>query len=201
VRPADLTAEHVQMHRDGDLYWFIAHGFTAPDGTTLMPGFAPALSTEAIWHLVDYLRAHNAGEAVRRTGRWPQPMPMPQFDATCADGRTIDLDDLRGRAIRIVAGDEPAPSKFDAVTILVSRGTASPTDDVCVAAEPQVWSALAILVGASSDVLTGTQVLVDVNGWLRAVSRPGTSIQSGQARDILAHPLPINAAAPGGHHH
>jgi mono/diheme cytochrome c family protein len=201
VRPADLTAEHVQMHRDGDLYWFIAHGFTAPDGTAVMPGFAPALSTDAIWHLVDYLRAHNAGEAVRRTGRWPQPVPMPQFDAICVDGRTIDLEELRGRAIRIVAGSEPAPSELDAVTVLVSRGATSPTDDACVAAEPQVWSALAILVGASADALPGTQVLVDANGWLRAVSRPGTSIQIGQARAIFAHPLPINAAGLIGHHH
>lgn len=200
VRPADLT-EHVAMHRDGDLYWFIAHGFTAPDGTTVMPGFAPTLSTDAIWHLVDYLRAHNAGEAMRRTGRWPQPVPMPQFDAACADGRTIDLDDLRGRAFRIVAGNEPVPSEFNAVIVLVNRGTASPTDDVCVAAEPQVWFALAILVGASPDALPGTQVLVDANGWLRAVSRSGESIQIGQARDIIAHPLPVDAAGPTGHHH
>jgi hypothetical protein len=64
-----------------------------------------------------------------------------------------------------------------------------------------VWSALAILVGASADALPGTQVLVDANGWLRAVSRPGTSIQIGQARAIFAHPLPINAAGLIGHHH
>jgi hypothetical protein len=98
--------------------------------------------------LVDYLRAHNAGEALRRTGRWPQPVLMPR-----------------------------------------------------VAAEPQVWSALAILVGASPDALAGTQLLVDANGWLRAVSRSGASIQIGQARDIIAHPLPIDAAGPIGHHH
>jgi hypothetical protein len=131
----------------------------------------------------------------------PQPVPMPQFDAICADGRTIDLDDLRGRAIRIVSANEPALSEFDAVTVLVSCGTASPTDDVCVAAEPQVWSVLAILVGASPDALPGTQVLVDANGWLRAVSRSGASIEIGLARDIITRPLPINAAGPVGHHH
>jgi hypothetical protein len=44
-----------------------------------------------------------------------------------------------------VAGNEPVPSELDAVTVIVNRRTASPTDDMCVAAEPQVWSALSIL--------------------------------------------------------
>ncbi len=54
---------------------------------------------------------------------------------------------------------------------------------------------------SSLDALPGTQVLVDANGWLRVVSRSGALIQIGLARDIVAHPLPINAAAPGAHHH
>ena len=55
--PADLTAAHFQTHSDGDLYWFIGHGFATPDGTTAMPGFAGKLSSEAIWDLIDFLRA------------------------------------------------------------------------------------------------------------------------------------------------
>ena len=103
LAPADLTADHFRAHSDGELYWFISHGFTTPDGAITMPGFAGVLSSEAIWHLIDYLRAHNAGDAMRRTGSWPQPLPMPQFDAQCANGQIIDLDDLRGRALRIIA--------------------------------------------------------------------------------------------------
>ena len=109
----------------------MSHGFATPDGTLTMPGFAGALSSEAIWHLIDYLRAHNAGDAMRRTGSWPQPLPMPQFDAQCANGRTIDLDDLRGRALRIIAvsDDErpepPLPDDLDAVTVLVARNLAA----------------------------------------------------------------------------
>ena len=123
--PADLTAEHFRAHSDGELYWFISHGFATPEGSVTMPGFAGVLSSEAIWHLIDYLRAHNAGDAMRRTGSWPQPLPMPQFDAQCADGRIIDLDDLRGRALRIIAvsDDEstrpPLPDDVGAATVLV----------------------------------------------------------------------------------
>jgi hypothetical protein len=82
-----------------------------------MPGFDGTLSNEARWHLIDYLPAHYAGESMRTTGRWSHPLPMPQFDVACADGRTIDLGDLRGRVLRIVAlsGDEatlPSPPQL-----------------------------------------------------------------------------------------
>ena len=30
--PADLTAEHFWAHNDGELYWYVAHGFQTPDG-------------------------------------------------------------------------------------------------------------------------------------------------------------------------
>jgi hypothetical protein len=40
---------------------------------------------------------------MRTTGTWQHPVPVPQFDATCADGHAIDLDDLRGRVLRIIA--------------------------------------------------------------------------------------------------
>jgi hypothetical protein len=34
-----------------------------------MPGLDTVLSTEARWDLIDYLRAHNAGESMRTTGK------------------------------------------------------------------------------------------------------------------------------------
>ena len=153
LRPADLTAEHFWAHSDGELYWYISHGFAAPDGSTAMPGFAGMLSSEAIWDLIDYLRAHNAGETCGETGRWPHPLPMPQFDAQCPDGRTIDLDDLRGRVLRIIAvSDEdsprlPCPRMLDAATILVARHAGKADRRCCVASERQTWTALAIILG------------------------------------------------------
>jgi hypothetical protein len=177
-----------------------------------MPGFAGTLSSEGIWDIIDFLRARYAGASMRRTGAWSEPVAMPQFDAQCAHGRSIDLDDLRGRAIRVTAlpsssPNEGAPPNLDVATILVARNnTPEPGGRECVATEPQLWTALAIILGVSSDDLAGTQVLVDQNGWLRAAWRPGASgswndagVLAERLRDILAHPLTVST--PSGHHH
>jgi hypothetical protein len=65
---------------------------------------------------------------------------------------------------------------------------------------------LAIILGTSPDDLTGAQILVDQNGWLRAAWRPGEKDDWRDARvlaerlqEILAHPLTVSA--PPGHHH
>ncbi len=177
-----------------------------------MPGFGGKLSSEAIWDLIDYLRAHNAGTAMRQTGNWPQPVPMPQFDARCANGRVVDLDDLRGRVIHVIAlandrESEPSPSGIDATTILLARGAVpEPGDDTCIATEPETWAALAILLGVSPDAMAGAEVLADPAGWLRAAWLPGTNVDpdrqralQARVRDIMEHPLVVTA--PAGHHH
>ena len=213
VPPADLTAEHLWVHSDGDLYWFVSRGFTLPGHGVVMPGFRGTLSSEAIWDLIDYLRARNAGESMRRTGKWPHPVPVPQFDAECPDGRTIDLDDLRGRVLRIVAasGDEQAepmsPAATNVTTVFAVR---HPFDrqkfSACVTREPETWVALAIILGLTPDTLAGAQILVDGNAWLRAVWRPGepgdwTDPQqlAAELRDVAAHPLA--ATKPSAHAH
>jgi len=181
------------------------------EGPIAMPGFAGTLSSEARWDLIDYLRAHNAGESLRTTGVWPHPVPVPQFDASCADGHAVDLDDLRGRILRIVAvsGEAAAPvlpAASGVTTILLARRHMVATDAaVCVASEPQTWTAFAILSGVPDDALTGEQILVDRNSWLRARWRPGapgdwTNPQALAAvlADIAAHPV---AAVAAGHVH
>jgi putative copper export protein/mono/diheme cytochrome c family protein len=101
--PADLTAEHFWAHSDGDLFWYLSHGIENPHGGLAMPGFDRVLSSEARWDLIDYLRAQSAGASMRTLGKWLHPLAVPQFDAVCPDGRNIDLDDLRGRVLRITA--------------------------------------------------------------------------------------------------
>jgi putative copper export protein/mono/diheme cytochrome c family protein len=214
TRPADLTAEHFWTHSDGDLFWYISHGIKAPDGGIGMPGFSGALSIEARWHLIDYLRAHNAGVSMRKTGRWPHPLPVPQFDMICAGGRTVIADDLRGHMLRIipVSSEElplPVPSTgMDITTIILSRrGASGPTHDACIASEPEAWIAFAILFDVSSDALADVQVLVDQNSWLRTVWRPGgselvnTETLAGIIRDIAAHPLTVDATGAHAHRH
>ena len=176
VRPADLTAEHLWMHNDGELYWYVAHGFPTPNGGVAMPGFEGTLSTEAIWDLIDYLHAHNAGQSMRLTGKWSHPLPVPQFDAVCPDGRALDLDDLRGSVLRIVAAsdDEQTEPKVDASTIfLVQHHTTKANGAACVSTEPEAWAAFAIILGRAPDDLAGWTVLADQNAWLRVAWHPG----------------------------
>jgi hypothetical protein len=191
------------------LFWYISHGFEAPDGAVAMPGFAGVLSSEARWDLIDFLHAHNAGMHMRLTGKWPHPLPMPQFDVACADGRTVDLDDLRGRVLRIVAGsgEEAPPPGTDLTTIILTQGRHAGSDPAtCMATEPETWTTFAILSGVPSEALTGEQVLVDRNAWLRAASRPGERGDWTDPRalaaivtDIAAHPITPDVA--GGHAH
>ncbi len=209
LRPADLTAEHFWAHSDGELYWYITHGFDAPQGGIAMPGFGGSLSTEARWDLIDYLRAHNAGKSMRTSGKWTHPLPVPQFDADCADGRTLDLDDLRGRMLRIIAvpgGEQTVPTPptdNDVTTIVVTRNrSVKPDASSCIASEPETWAAFAILLGVSPDALAGAQILVDQNAWLRAAWRPGDADDwtippalQAKLRDIAAHPIAITASA------
>jgi mono/diheme cytochrome c family protein len=215
LRPADLTAEHFWAHSDGELFWYISHGFAAPDGPLAMPGFETTLSSEGRWELIDYLRAHNAGESMRTTGKWAHPLPIPQFDIACANGRTLDLDDLRGRVLRIVAvsGDEStvpeAPAGIDITTVVLPHRLAAGTHLAnCVASEPETWVAFSILSGVSGEALAGEQALVDQNAWLRAAWRPGepgnwTNPQALAAvvRYIAAHPIAADAAGGHVHHH
>jgi mono/diheme cytochrome c family protein len=52
-RPADLTASHVDIHTDGDLYGWIKNGYPGSS----MPGFGKQLSDDQIWQLVNYVRS------------------------------------------------------------------------------------------------------------------------------------------------
>ncbi len=49
---ADLGGPHVEIHTDGDLYWWIMDGIDPA-----MPGFESELSDEEAWHLVNYIRS------------------------------------------------------------------------------------------------------------------------------------------------
>ena len=215
IHPADLTAQHLWAHSDGEMFWYLTHGFDAPEGGMAMPGFEAALSSEARWDLIDYLRAHNAGESMRTAGAWQHLVAVPQFDATCADGHAVDLDDLRGRVLRIIAvSSEDAatrvpPAGTGVTTILLARKHMAAVDPaVCVASEPETWTAFAILSGVPDDALAGEQVLVDQNGWLRARWRPGDAedwtnrqVLAAVVAGIVARPIAADAASGHAHHH
>ena len=206
--PADLTAEHLWMHPDGDLFWYISYGFPNPEGGLWMPGFAAKLSSDSRWSVLDYVHALNVGDSMGRTGTWAHAPSVPQFDAVCAGGQQIDMDDLRSRNLLFIAGDLPArlPAIPGLAVIQLARSPgALPPEGVCVAAETDTWPAFAILVGVAPDRLDGAEILADRTGLLRERSLPGLAggwigddaALAAAVADVDAHPVP----APAGHHH
>jgi putative copper export protein/mono/diheme cytochrome c family protein len=199
IPPADLTAGHLWEHSDGELYWWLSHGMESPRGGLAMPGFGATLDDGQIWSLIDDIRAHNAGVAMAATGRWPHPVPAPGLEASCADGRTIQLSDLRGHLARVVAGP-PVPSPLIA-TVFLNPGP--PRPGTCVAAAPEVWAAYAVVDGVPASALAGTAFLIDGNGWLRERLLPGTPPLTAAAIAEAARRFAEEklAAPRGGHQH
>ncbi len=184
VPPADLTAGHLWMHSDGELFWWLTHGIEAPQGGLAMPGFAAVLSEDQRWALIDFIRARNAGLARRSTGAWPVPLHAPTFQATCAGGRLLTLGQLRGRIVRVAFGEAADLPDQDVVTVRVtSDPTARPGARSCIADDPAIRSAYALVAGLDAAGLRNSQFLIDAGGWLGAELGPDPAASG---RDRLA---------------
>ena len=207
VPPADLTAAHLWDHSDGELFWWLSHGIDSPEGGLSMSGFADRLTEDERWALIDAVRANNAGFSLGAARRWPRPTPAPRFAADCPGGGDVDPGELNGRAARIVvagsdAAGSPAPGLVTPELVTIVIGAASAAGEACVNSDPATLAAYALVAGVAPDALAGTQFLVDPQGWLRAIWRPGDAAPAfPDATGICSAPLDV---APGGsqaHHH
>jgi mono/diheme cytochrome c family protein len=165
IPPADLTAEHLWDHADGDLFWWVSRGMTGPDGRPTMPGFADRLSEAERWEVIDFLHANAAGAELARTGRWPHDFMAPDMTGTCADGRLVPLSGVRGRPIHIVVeGVDGVAEGGTSPTFVIGDG--APSASTCVVGDPAARPALAITLGLLPDGIAGSQFLVSPEGWL-----------------------------------
>jgi putative copper export protein/mono/diheme cytochrome c family protein len=208
VPPADLTAEHLWDHSDGELFWWLSHGMDAVGRGRTMPGFAGMLNESQRWALIDFIRARNAGVAVAAGGSWPHRVQAPGLEAICAGGHMMSLADFHGQPVRIIAGP-PQPDPGPAIATIYLSPAADreepPPVQGCIAAAPEAWGAYAIVSGQSSAALGGTIFLVDPAGWLRyrhppQAPEPGAAVLAGEIAEISSHPLPSQEAAHAHHH-
>ena len=198
---------HLWMHRDGELFWWLAHGIEAPEGGLAMPAFGGTLSDDDRWHLIDYIRAHNAGITVRADGTWSPPVQAPGLQAVCSGGLTVTLADLRGGFVRLVIGSPASVAGPGVTTILATADPATHASaGVCVAGDEAVPQAYAIISGLTLPNLPGTQFLIDGEGWLRAVQRPAgmpgwndPATLAAEVQQLAAHPIAPNAGASHAH--
>ncbi len=207
VPPADLSAGHLWMHEDGELFWWLTHGIEAPEGGMAMPGFAAVLSEDRRWALIDFIRARNAGLARRATGAWPVPLRAPGLQATCDGGRLLTLGQMRGRIVRVAFGTAADLPDRDVVTVRVTSDPAArPGARTCIADDQAIGSAYALVAGLDEGGLRNHQFLIDGGGWLRAELGPDPAASG---RDRLAledavgalrrHPVPPPASMDHAH--
>jgi len=179
IKPADLTAEHIYGHADGDLFWWIGHGIGQA-----MPAFGDVLNDDARWNLIDFIHAN--ADAVRlraAAGRVTGfGYPLPNFSVECPNGLVTSTDQLKGRILHLTfAGQQPvnAPpasanvADKNVVRIIVAPDLETGDAKACVATDPSVRALFGIYRAGSLGDSSGTQWLVDAAGALRAVWWPG----------------------------
>ncbi len=211
--PANLTAGHLWAHDDGELFWWLSDGIRSPEGAQVMPAFGGVLSEEERWNLIDYIRANNVGLNYAETGLWSPSTQAPGFQAECTDG-AVTSQALRGRVVRLVFGKtmplapDPALVADKLVTVLASPGSVPLGPMQCLAHDPSLVKAYAAVSGLRPDELAGSEFLIDTNGWLRALQKPGQAInwndpgKLGQmVVQLCAHPLLAANDTGHAHHH
>jgi mono/diheme cytochrome c family protein len=195
VPPANLTAAHLWMHADGELFWWLAHGIQAPDGSQAMPGFASILSNEDRWNLIDMIRARNAGLSMAG-GTWTRFIPAPSFGMLCEGGVTRQMSDLSGQVVRLVVG---APAQALAGMVTVTTASVQPGPGVCVAQDTAIGPAYALAAGLAGDA-RGAVFLIDPRGVLRMVWPGGSAPSPGAlaaAASMITAATVIPAAQAG----
>ena len=174
VWPPDLAGPLLWRRADGDLLWRVLHGTKDRHGRPTMPAFERLTERQA-WAVIDFMKAQGAGQSLRTTSTWRQPIGLPDVLVRCAGREPRRLASWRGQRLRIVAADATRELREDPRMVTVqlrpADGSAAGQAADCVTDSAAAWDAFALIAG--TDRLAGTQLLADRDGWLRARSRPG----------------------------
>lgn len=210
---ADLTADHIYEHTDGDLLWRLTHG-TA----TAMPPFGDQLDDEARWNLIDFIHANADAKRLRAYGAGTTAaFPTPDFSVECPQGVPQSIAQLRPQIVHIVvAGSAPqdwlrAVAARDVVakvaTVVVNPQPAVAKNmSLCVAQDPEAINVLALYSGDAP--VEGTEFLVDPEGNMRSMWRTEDEANGADAASLERRVQGLSFAPkmkrpPGmqGHHH
>jgi putative copper resistance protein D len=212
TKPADLTADHVYGHSDGDLFWRITHGIEPG-----MPEFRAVLDEDARWSLIDFIRANADAVRLRVFGAGTDAaFPAPNFSAECRDGSTISIDQLRAKVVHIVVAgshsddwlgevvDRDVTDALRTIVIATDPGAAT-SRSLCVTHDPDTITTFALYRG-DAEPLEGTEFLVDPAGNLRTMWR-SDDVSIGRDADALERRIeglridPRVARSAGSHAH
>jgi len=187
VWPPNFTGPLLWRRSDGDLFWAIQHGVRTPSGELTMAGFGDTLSATQAWEVLHYLRALGAGELLKASGNWAQPIHLPDMQLRCNDERKTRLADWPGQRLRLATtGPETLVPDPRLITVWLppvdgDQPAVPPAAD-CVVQSTEAARAALQLVNGGADI-SATQLLTDRGGWLRA--RNGRGAQAWSDDDVL----------------
>jgi mono/diheme cytochrome c family protein len=176
---ADLTAQHVYDHLDGDLFWWISNGIG-----DVMPPFHDLLDELMRWNVIDFVHANADGAQLRAAAAKIGAIgyPVPGFSAACGD-KIVDPESLRGGVVHVVFDPEGSNASAARVidrdqalavtTVIAARQPAEGLDaNVCVTDDPSLLDTMAIYREVDPQLMGRTEWLVDTAGLLRAMWYP-----------------------------
>jgi putative copper resistance protein D len=205
IKPASLT-ERVPNRREGDLFWWIAHGVPK----TPMPGFASKLSDLEIWNLIQFLDAQAmARNATAMTDRVKplRPVFAPDFTFEFIGRPQESLEQQRGSRVTLLvfytlpeslprlrqlamqeralraAGARVIAVPISASSSAVNAGIAGDGESIFAIASPKVANAYALFArqadGWNEGARKHLEFLVDRHGYLRVrwIGVPDTAFE------------------------
>lgn len=183
--PPTLNGGLLWKRLEGELFWRVRHGMRNAAGKQTMPA-AAGLSDEQVWQVLDYLQVRAAGQLLRDTGAWNQPVRMPQAALRCRNTGPTTVRHMQGQRLRLVLGGPASALPQEdprMLTLWVRSDVRHAAEDAeCTLDDPAALHALAWVLGQEPAAAEGTQMLVDRQGWLRARSAPR---QGGWSEDDL----------------
>jgi putative copper export protein/mono/diheme cytochrome c family protein len=212
IPPADLTADHVYSHLDGDMFWWIGNGLGG-----VMPPFGAVLDEQSRWNVIDFIYAN--ADAVRlraAAGRVTATgYPVPRFSAECPDGSIVATDRLKGQALHILFADSDANLPLQRIEsepkTMLPIVVATRTDKLkrgCIARAPEALRLGRFYAQEAEQGPAASEWLVDAHGLLRALWSPGhgepwtdPAVLRQRVQALGQAAAPIRGLAASAHHH
>lgn len=200
VWPPSFAGPLLWRRAEGDLLQAVRHGMQDAQGRTTMPGFAAQLSVPDSWALLHFLRAQAAGQLLRATGNWAQPIALPDMPLRCHRPDKLQVHDWQGQRLRVVSSarvHEVAPDPRMVTLWLPQPGqnAAQLPEQVDCAITSGATALQALGWINAGESVHEVQLLADKAGWLRA--RNGRGMESWSDDDLLCRTTDAPAAAGG----
>ena len=222
TKPADLTADHVYGHSDGDLFWWISNGIDA-----VMPGFGRRLDYDARWNVINFIRANADAVRLRALGAATQAaFPSPVFLRKRHSRRPIFPSLVptarKSQSIRRLAASRTSSSpglvptidsqlalNHDVITIVIAIDWTAASDlPVCTTQDPDVVETFALYAGGDLQETNGPKPPIDRDGNLRSMwysaRTPGLSefdMLTQLIQGLRFPPVVVRPTGTGAHSH